>query len=89
MNNIPKTLEHLATEVKLDLCEKVDQWISSFAEDTRDLSSFPTITQIEDSMLKLDSETRKIFLNMISDSLSNIDEKQMISSKKANLSKEG
>ena len=84
MNEMTKTLEQIAAEVKLDLCEKVDQWITSFANDTKELNSFPTITQIEDSMLKLDSETRKIFLDMVSDGLSNIDEKQMISSKKEN-----
>ena len=84
-----KTLEEIAAEVKLDLNEKVDHWISSFSDDTKELSSFPSIAQLESSIGELDSETRKIFLNMISDCLSNIDEKELISSKKENSNQRG
>ena len=84
MNYDPKTLDEIASAVKQDLNEKVDQWIQSFAKDTSDLSTFPSIGQIETSLLNLDNETRKIYLDMISDCLSNIDEKEMIASKKPN-----
>jgi len=77
-----KTLEEIASAVKQDMNEKIDQWIYKFAEETGDLRNFPSISQLENAITNLDNETRKIFLDMISDCLSNIDEKEMISSKK-------
>lgn len=89
MNYDPKSLEEIASAVKQDLNEKVDQWIESFSQDTSQLSTFPSISQIETSLLNLDNETRKIYLDMISDCLSNIDEKEVIASKKQNSDKRG
>ena len=83
MKNDQKSLEEIAAAVKQDLNEKVDQWIQAFSKETGDLSSFPSITQLENGLVNLDNETRKIFLNMLSDCLSNVDEKGMISSKKS------
>ena len=82
MKNDTKTLDEIAIAVKQDMNEKIDQWIREFAKETGDLSSFPSISQLETDIINLDNETRKIFLNMLSDCLSNIDEKEMISSKK-------
>lgn len=83
MKTDTKTLEEIANAVKQDMNERIDQWIHKFAEETGDLSNFPSISQLESDIIHLDNETRKIFLDMISDCLSNIDEKEMISSKKA------
>jgi len=83
MKTDTKTLEEIAAAVKQDMNEKIDRWIQKFAEETGDLSNFPSISQLETDLTNLDNETRKIFLDMISDCLSNIDEKEMISSKKA------
>ena len=83
MKTDTKTLEEIASAVKQDMNEKIDQWVRKFAEETGDLSNFPSISQLETDIVNLDNDTRKIFLDMISDCLSNIDEKEMISSKKA------
>ncbi len=83
MKTDTKTLEEIANAVKQDMNERIDQWIRKFAEETGDLSNFPSISQLESDIIHLDNETRKIFLDMLSDCLSNIDEKEMISSKKA------
>ena len=83
MKTDTKTLEEIANAVKQDMNERIDQWIRKFAEETGDLSNFPSISQLESDIIHLDNEARKIFLDMISDCLSNIDEKEMISSKKA------
>lgn len=82
MKDEPKTLEEIASIVKQDMNERIDKWIQDFAKETEDLSSFPSISQLETDIVNLDNETRKIFLNMLSDCLSNIDEKEIISSKK-------
>lgn len=84
-----KSLAQIAAEVKQDLNDKVDLWMRTFSETTGDLAKFPTISQIEESLTTLDAETQKIFLNMLSDCLSNIDEKELIASKKANSPKRG
>ena len=83
MNTDTKTLEEIANAVKQDMNEKIDQWIRKFAKEAGDLGNFPSISQLETEITNLDNETRKIFLDMVSDCLSNIDEKEMISSKKA------
>ena len=84
MKNDTKSLEAIAAAVKQDMNERIDQWINEFAKETSDLSSFPSISQLEADIVNLDNETRKIFLNMLSDCLSNIDEKEIISTKKGN-----
>lgn len=89
MKDEAKTLDQIAAEVKQDLNDKVDLWMKSFSEKTGDLAKFPTIDQIEESLITLDAETQKIFLNMLSDCLSNVDEKDLIASKKANSPKRG
>ena len=89
MKDEAKTLDQIAAEVKQDLNDKVDLWMKSFSEKTGDLAKFPTIDQIEESLITLDAETQKIFLNMLSDCLSNVDEKDLIASKKANSPKGG
>jgi hypothetical protein len=89
MKDEAKTLDQIAAEVKQDLNDKVDLWMKSFSEKTGDLAKFPTIDQIEESLITLDAETQKIFLNMLSDCLSNVDEKDLIASKKANFPKRG
>ncbi len=89
MKDEAKTLDQIAAEVKQDLNDKVDLWMKSFSEKTGDLAKFPTIDQIEESLITLDAETQKIFLNMLSDCLSNVDEKDLIASKKAYSPKRG
>lgn len=89
MKDEAKTLDQIAAEVKQDLNDKVDLWMKSFSEKTGDLAKFPTIDQIEESLTTLDAETQKIYLNMLSDCLSNVDEKDLIASKKVNSPKRG
>lgn len=89
MKNDTRTLEEIAAAVKQDMNEKIDQWIQTFAKETGDLSTFPSISQLETEIVNLDNETRKIFLEMLSDCLSNIDEKEIIASKKARSDRKG
>ena len=89
MKDEAKTLDQIAAEVKQDLNDKVDLWMKSFSEKTGGLAKYPTIDQIEESLTTLDAETQKIYLNMLSDCLSNVDEKDLIASKKVNSPKRG
>lgn len=51
--------------------------------------SFPTLGDIEKLWDELNAETRKTYMNMFSGMISSIDEKELISSKKANSQKRG
>ena len=82
MRNEKTALNQIAAEVKEKLNEYVDQWLQIFAEDIQKLDTFPTIDQLEETMITLDMETRRMFLEMLSQCLSNVDEKQVVSSKK-------
>lgn len=67
-----------------ELIEAVRNYSKAFAEASDESNGVPTINQIEDIWCKLDSETRDIFVKMISGSISASEESSLISSKKAN-----
>ena len=67
-----------------ELIEAVRKYSKAFAKSAGENGGVPTINQIETIWSKLDSETRNIFVNMISGSISSIDESEIIASKKAN-----
>ena len=67
-----------------DLIEAVRNYSKAFIASSNENNGVPTINQIEKMWSKLDSETRNIFVNMISGSISSINESELISSKKAN-----
>ena len=67
-----------------ELIEAVRNYSKAFVKASTENNGVPTINQIEDIWCKLDSETRNIFVNMISKSISASEESSLISSKKAN-----
>lgn len=67
-----------------ELHEAIRNYSKAFKESATNNGGVPTINQIEDMWSKLDSETRNIFVNMISGSISSVNESELISSKKAN-----
>ena len=67
-----------------ELIEAVRNYSKAFAQSSSENNGIPAINQIEKMWSKLDSETRNIFANMISGSISSINESELISSKKAN-----
>lgn len=67
-----------------ELIEAVRKYSKAFAKSSKENGGVPTIDQIESIWSKLDSETRDIFVNLISGSISSVNESEIISSKKAN-----
>ena len=67
-----------------ELIEAIRNYSKAFAEASSKNNGVPTISQIEDIWCKLDSETRNIFVKMISSSISASEESTLISSKKEN-----
>lgn len=81
--------KELAHDVIQDLRDSVNMFLDQFEEQTTGTSDFLTMDKLEDLFRKLDDETRKIYLNMVSDSISSIDEKELIRLKKSNSPKRG
>ncbi|MBP3899927.1 MAG: hypothetical protein J6D53_00485 [Blautia sp.] len=67
-----------------ELIEAVRNYSKAFVEASSNNNGVPTINQIEDIWCKLDSETRNIFVKLISGSISASEESALISSKKEN-----
>lgn len=89
MKEDTKNIDQIAADAVQDLKDAVENYVRVFSDTTKGPAKFLTIDQLEDIVKVLDSETRKIYLNMVSDSLSSIKEKDIISSKKANSRKRG
>lgn len=89
MKDDEKTVDQIAEEAAQDLKDAIKKYVAAFKEKTSDSANFLSISDLENLMGELDGETRKIYLNMLSDSLSNVDEKGLISSKKENFGNRG
>lgn len=80
-------------EIKSEIMEKieeaVDEYFASYKEKSGNGKVVPTIHEIEGLVTDLKSKTREIYLKMISDSLTNTDESELIASKKENSEKRG
>lgn len=82
-NNNDKLNDTIAN-AEYELIEAVRKYSKAFIESANENNGVPTINQIENIWSKLDAETRNIFADMISGSISSIDESELISSKKSN-----
>ena len=83
------TREEVTNEVMEKFRNSVNKFLDDFSDRTAEENNFLTMDQIEDMYLELDMQMRSAFQKMISDSISSIDEKKIIQSKKADSPKEG
>ena len=89
-NNLPiKDERELKSEIMDQLEEAVDEYFASFSAKSSNGNSLPTIDDIETLLGDLKSKTRDIYLKMVSDSINNVDESELIASKKESTEKEG
>lgn len=82
--NINETFNNTIANAEYELIEAIKNYSKAFVQSSSENGGVPTINQIESMWSKLDSETRNIFVNMISGSINSINESELISSKKAN-----
>lgn len=64
--------------------EAIKNYSRTFTQAVTESGGIPTINQIEAMWSKLDTETRNIFVKMVSGSINSLDESELISSKKEN-----
>ena len=79
-----EAFEDAISTAEYELVEAIRNYSKAFAQSSCENGGVPTINQIEAMWSKLDTETRNIFVNMISGSINSVNESEMISSKKAN-----
>ena len=79
-----RDLNQIAEDAVQDLREAINNYVRVFSQKTCNSENFLTIDELENMMTELDAKTRKIYLDMISDSLSGINERDLIASKKEN-----
>lgn len=79
-----EVFEETISTAEHELIEAIRNYSKAFIQSANENGGVPTINQIEKIWSKLDTETRNIFVNMISGSISSINESELISSKKAN-----
>ena len=79
-----KELDQIAEDALQDLREAINNYVRAFSEKTGDSKKFMKIDELENMMTELDAKTRKIYLDMVSDSLNAVNEKEIIASKKEN-----
>ena len=79
-----EVFEETISTAEYELIEAIRNYSKAFIQSANENGGVPTINQIEKMWSKLDTETRNIFVNMISGSISSINESELISSKQAN-----
>ena len=79
-----KTFDEVIANAEHELVEALKKYSQAFIESSSQNDGVPTINQIESMWSKLNDDTRKIFVDMISGSISSINESELISSKKEN-----
>ena len=77
-------LDNAISTAEYELVEAIRNYSKAFAQASTENGGVPTINQVETMWSKLDTETRNIFVNMISGSINSVNESELISSKKAN-----
>ncbi len=82
--NINENFNNTIANAEYELIEAIKNYSKAFVQSSSENGGVPTINQIESMWSKLDSETRNIFVNMISGSINSINESELISLKKAN-----
>ena len=87
MNN--KTIDRIASDAKLEISHQIDKFIADLQNGTGNPDDFITITQLEEKLSLLRSNTTKTYSDILSAYLNSMDETELIKRKKANTGKRG
>lgn len=82
-------LDKIASDAKLEIGHKIDEFISELRNGTSNPDEFITITQLEEKLALLRSNTTKTYSDIVSTYLSSLDEKELIKRKKESTAKRG
>ena len=80
-------LKLAATKAKVDIDDEINAFIQKLDQATNDPDNFISMTELEEEWRVLSNKTHKIYSDMVSQSLSAIDTRELNSAKKDNSSK--
>lgn len=82
-----RSSDDIIADAMNELRAAIETFTKTLSQHTTDVSSFLTMDKLENMMGLLDEQTRQVYLDMISRYLSNINEQEIIASKKENMQK--
>ncbi len=77
-----KTIGRIASNAKLEISHQIDKFVADLQNGTSDPENFITITQLEEKLSLLRSNTTKTYSDILSAYLSSMDESELIKRKK-------
>ena len=84
-----KTIDKIASDAKLEINHQIDRFIADLQNGTSNPDNFITITQLEEKLSLLRSNTTKTYSDILSAYLDSMDETELIKRKKENTGKRG
>ena len=84
-----KSIDKIASDAKLEISHQIDKFVADLQKGTSDPEHFITITQLEERLSLLRSNTTKTYSDIISAYLDSMDETELIKGKKGNTGKRG
>lgn len=87
MKSKSEELKNAAVKAKLELNDELDSFIEKIDKATDDPNNFITMTQLENEWRDLSLKTHKIYSDMVSETLSAIDTKELCATKKESSSR--
>ena len=84
-----KTIDRIASDAKLEISHQIDKFIADLQNGTSNPDDFITITQLEEKLSLLRSNTTKTYSDILSAYLNSMDESELIKRKKGNTGKRG
>lgn len=84
-----KTIDKIASDAKLEIGHQIDRFVADLQDGTSDPDNFMTITQLEEKLSLLRSNTTKTYSDILSAFLDGMDETELIQRKKESTGKRG
>lgn len=84
-----KTIDKIVSDAKIEISHQIDQFVADLQNGTSDPDDFITITQLEEKLSLLRSNTTKTYSDILSAYLDSMDETDLIKRKKGNTGKRG
>lgn len=82
-------LKQIALKAQCNINDEINSFIQKLDAATDDPDNFITMTQLEEEWGKLNSKTHKLYSDMVSESLTAVDTKELNSAKKESTSRTG
>ncbi|MBR4741350.1 MAG: hypothetical protein IK079_00410 [Desulfovibrio sp.] len=84
-----KKLEELAEKVGIELTQQLKEYLNALNSGTSDPSNFMTMSEIEEKLYNVSAKAKKSYLDVTSQFISELDERELVRSKKESTNRRG